>query len=180
VPPRGSPPDGHAPMLQVLRLPGSSRGSATSLTGPILLTDPLLPQLPEQTEATLVTVSSGLAFVPLAMTPTCSATKAAIHSYTQSLRYQLRGTRVGVIELVPPYVRTELMGTRQANDPTAMPLQQFIAEVMDILSTQPNAAEVLVNRVHPLRFAAANGAEKYEAVVRELNDRIGAPRAKEF
>ena len=87
-------------------------------------------------------VSSGLAFVPLAMTPTYCATKAAIHSYTQSLRYQLKGTATEVLELIPPYVATELMNG--ANDPRAMPLNQFIAEVMEILKTQPAVTEICV------------------------------------
>ena len=65
-------------------------------------------------------VSSGLAFVPMAVTPTYCATKAAIHSYTQSLRYQLRDTSVQVLELIPPYVQTELSGTPPANDPNAI------------------------------------------------------------
>jgi uncharacterized oxidoreductase len=84
-----------------------------------------------------MTVSSGLAFLPLAMTPTYCATKAAIHSYTQSLRYQLRGTKIEVIELAPPYVQTQLMGEHQEKDPQAMPLDEFITEVMQILTTQP-------------------------------------------
>jgi uncharacterized oxidoreductase len=153
---------------------------ATNLTGPILLTNALLPHLLKQPDATIMTVSSGLAFVPLAMNPTYSATKAAIHSYTQSLRYQLRGTRIGVIELVPPYVQTELMGSRQANDPAAMPLRDFISEVMTILKSEPNVAEILVSRVRALRFAASQGPASYETFWRELNDRIGAARAAEF
>ena len=83
----------------------------TNLLGPIRLTAALLPQLLAQPRATVMTVSSGLAFVPLAFTPTYCATKAAIHSYTQSLRYQLRGSSVQVLELIPPYVQTELMGS---------------------------------------------------------------------
>jgi uncharacterized oxidoreductase len=153
---------------------------ATNLTGPILLTTALLPQLLTQAEATVMTVTSGLGFVPLAMTPTYSATKAALHSYTQSLRYQLRDTRIRVIELVPPYVQTGLMGSRHANDPAAMPLGEFISEVMSILKTQPEATEILVKRVQPLRFAASAGPEKYTAVYRELNDRVSAARAREF
>ena len=153
---------------------------ATNLTGPMLLTTALLPHLLKQADATIMTVSSGLAFVPLAMTPTYSATKAAIHSYTQSLRYQLQGTSVGVVELVPPYVRTELMGSRQANDPAAMPLNEYIAEVMDILKSQPGVTEILVKRVQPLRFAASEGEAKYGTFLRELNDRLSAARAKEF
>ena len=126
---------------------------ATNLLGPIRLTAALLPTLIKQPSATIMTVSSGLAFVPLAMTPTYCATKAAIHSYTQSLRYQLKDTRIQVIELVPPYVQTELMGSRQANDPRAMPLSEFIAETMSLLTNLPDANEIHVERVKPLRFA---------------------------
>jgi uncharacterized oxidoreductase len=129
----------------------------TNLLGPIRLTAALLPHLLHQPKATIMTVSSGLAFVPMAMTPTYSATKAAIHSYSMSLRQQLSGTTTKVIELVPPYVQTHLMGERQANDPRAMPLEAFIAEVMDILTTQPDVAEIVVKRCEPLRFAAENG-----------------------
>lgn len=153
---------------------------ATNLSGPILLTNALLPHLLKQAEAAIMTVSSGLAFVPLAMTPTYSATKAAIHSYTQSLRYQLRDTRIAVIELVPPYVQTELMGERQASDPAAMPLREFTSEVMTILKNEPKVAEILVKRVYPLRFAASEGPVKYETLWREMNDRVSAARASEF
>lgn len=130
---------------------------ATNLLGPIRLTAALLPHLLRQKQATIMTVSSGLAFVPMVMTPTYSATKAAIHSYSMTLRQQLRGTSTSVVELVPPYVQTHLMGEHQANDPRAMPLEAFIAEVMDILTNEPDAAEVVVKRCEPLRFAAENG-----------------------
>jgi len=153
---------------------------ATNLTGPILLTAALLPHLLQQADATIMTVSSGLAFVPLALNPSYSASKAAIHSYTQSLRYQLQGTSIGVIELVPPYVQTGLMGTRGLHDPAAMPLGQFISELMGILKSQPDVAEILVKRVHPLRFAANEGPERYAAVYREMNDRVSAARAEEL
>src|SRR5205085_7397964 len=114
----------------------------TNLLGPIRLTAALLPSLRKQQRATIMTVSSGLAFVPLAMTPTYCATKAAIHSYSQSLRYQLKDTNVEVIEIIPPYVQTTLMGEQQANDPQAMPLNEFIAEVMEILRSGPGVKEV--------------------------------------
>ena len=130
---------------------------ATNLAGPILLTNALLPHLLKQREATIMTVSSGLAFVPLALNPTYSATKAAIHAYSQSLRYQLRDSHIRVIELVPPYVQTGLMGSRQLNDSAAMPLGQFVSEVMGILESQPAVAEILVQRVQPLRFAGSAG-----------------------
>src|ERR1700676_630157 len=110
---------------------------ATNLLGPIRLNAALLPFLLKQQNPVIMTVSSGLAFVPLAMTPTYCATKAAIHSYTQSIRYQLKGTTTEVLELVPPYVATDLMGG--ASDPRAMPLGKYIAEVMEILTSQPSA-----------------------------------------
>lgn len=130
---------------------------STNLLGPIRLTAALLPALLKQQRATILTVSSGLAFLPLAATPTYSATKAGIHSWAQSLRWQLRDTKVQVIELPPPYVQTGLLRPEQASDPDAMPLADFIAEVMQILATQPDVEEVLVERVKPLRFAEADG-----------------------
>jgi uncharacterized oxidoreductase len=140
---------------------------ATNLLGPIRLTAALLPLLSSQPRATIMTVSSGLAFIPLAMTPTYCATKAAIHSYTQSLRYQLRDTSVQVLELIPPYVQTELMGQDQASDQRAMPLKDFISEVMSLLASSPDSPEILVERVKSLRFAEAKGA--FEAIFKGLN-----------
>jgi uncharacterized oxidoreductase len=137
----------------------------TNLLGPIRLTAALLPHLQQQPHAAIVNVSSGLAFLPLALTPTYCATKAAIHSYTESLRYQLRGTQIEVLELIPPYVATYLMDG--ADDPRAMPLDKFIAEVMQILKTQPTPTEICVENVKPLRFAAASG--HYDAVFAGLN-----------
>jgi uncharacterized oxidoreductase len=119
-----------------------------------------------------MTVSSGLAFIPMAITPTYCATKAAIHSYTQSLRYQLKNTSVQVLELIPPYVQTELMGSRQASDPNAMPLKDFIAESMSVLKNSPDATEILVETVKPLRFAEVNGG--YDAFFKSFNDRVAA------
>lgn len=129
----------------------------TNLLGPIRLTAALLPQLKKQPAATIMTVSSGLAYLPMALTPTYCATKAAIHSYSLTLRYQLQGTKIAVLELVPPYVQTELMGSRQASDPRAMPLKDFIDETMKILKEQPEAKEILVERVLPLRYAEKRG-----------------------
>jgi len=148
---------------------------ATNLLGPIRLTAALLPLLLKQPRAAIMTVSSGLAFVPMAMTPTYCATKAAIHSYTQSLRYQLRDTSVQVLELIPPYVQTELMGPRMASDPNAMPLKDFIAESMKILKSSPEATEICVERVKPLRFAEASGG--YDAFHKKFNDTMTAAAA---
>ena len=100
-----------------------------------------------------MTVSSGLAFVPLPITPTYNATKSAIHS--ESLRIQLADTSVEVLELVPPAVRTALMGQEEADN--AMPLHAFIDEVMDLPGSTEQPNEILVKAVEPLRFAEARG-----------------------
>jgi uncharacterized oxidoreductase len=144
----------------------------TNLLGPIRLTTALLPQLLSQPHAAIMTVSSGLAFLPLSSTPTYCATKAAIHSYTQSLRYQLKDTAIQVLELIPPYVQTELMGPGQASDPNAMPLKDYITEVMNIIKTSPDATEICVERVKPLRFAEANGG--YDGFFKNFNDAFSA------
>jgi uncharacterized oxidoreductase len=98
------------------------------------------------------------------MTPTYCATKAALHSYTESLRYQLKDTSTEVLEVVPPYVATDLMNG--ASDPRAMPLAAFIAEVMAILET--GATEICVENVKRLRFAAESGI--YGQVFQGFND----------
>ena len=138
---------------------------ATNLLGPIRLTAALLPHLRQQPRAAIINVSSGLAFVPLALTPTYCATKAAIHSYTQSLRFQLKSTPIEVLEIAPPYVATHLMSG--AEDPRAMPLNQFIAETMEILKASPTPAEICVENVKGLRFAAESG--RYDAIFKGLN-----------
>ena len=152
-------------LAQQADLADSEATVTTNLLGPIRLTAALLPHLLRQPHAAIMNVSSGLAFLPLALTPTYCATKAAIHSYTQSLRYQLRGTKIEVLELVPPYVATNLM--TGADDPRAMPLDKFIAEVMQILKTQPMPAEICVANVKGLRFAASSG--RYDAIFDGLN-----------
>jgi uncharacterized oxidoreductase len=129
---------------------------ATNLLGPIRLTAALLPHLAKQPRATIMNVSSGLGFLPMATTPTYCATKAAIHSYSLSLRFQLRKTGIEVLELIPPYVQTHLMDG--ADDPRAMPRAQFIAEVMEILKTQPTPHEICVENVERLRYAAEKGS----------------------
>ncbi|MBE1877987.1 SDR family oxidoreductase [Myceligenerans pegani] len=129
---------------------------ATNLLGPIRLVHAFTPFLARQPAATILTVTSGLAYVPLTATPTYSATKAAIHSYTETLREQLRDTPVQVIEIAPPLTRTRLMGDGTDND-RAMPLDEFASEVMELLETEPDANQILVERVKRQRWAEANG-----------------------
>jgi len=152
----------------------------TNLLGPILLTNALLPHFLKQQSATIITVTSGLAYLPLAMTPTYCATKSAIHSYTESLRYQLKDTAIEVKELVPPYVRTSLMGERQAQDQNAMPLEAFIEEVMDILTSNPETDEIVVQNAIPFRNSSYEGAKHYQDFFKKRNDMVMNARKKEW
>ena len=137
----------------------------TNLLGPIRMTSALIEHLKKQPSATVVNVTSGLAFVPLAMTATYSATKAAMHSFSLSQRYLLAGTSVKVLELPPPYVQTELGGPQQAVDPRAMPLKDFIDATMTVLAT--DAIEVSVEQVSFLR----NGTGPNDAeMTKKFND----------
>lgn len=135
----------------------------TNLLGPIRLTSALIEHLKSQPSATVINVTSGLAFTPFAQAAIYSATKAALHSYTMSQRYRLNNTKVKVLELAPPYVQTDLLDG--ANDPRAMKLDEFIAEAIAALETDND--EVLVERVTPLRNNA--GPNEFEFVAK-FND----------
>jgi uncharacterized oxidoreductase len=113
-----------------------------------------------------MTVSSGLAYVPLAKTPTYNATKAAIHSYSLSLREQLKDTKIEVIEIVPPGVQTHLM-PGQADDPHMMPLEDYIAETMANFEKQPTPGVNAVGRVNFLYKATEEG--RFDQAFHTLN-----------
>lgn len=141
---------------------------AINLLGPIRLTAALMPHLRARPAAAIVNVSSGLAFVPHAEMATYSATKAALHSYTQSLRLQLRNTAIEVLEIIPPQVRTAL---RERDDPRAMPLDDYLEETMKLL-IEGHAAEIVVSRTKPLRFAERDGT--YDELHRAINAPLSA------
>ncbi|MEG3180345.1 SDR family oxidoreductase [Sphingomonas sp. LT1P40] len=127
----------------------------TNLLGPIRLTNALIDHLKAQADAAIVNVTSGLAFVPLVTAATYSATKAAMHSYSVSLRAELAG-QVEVIELAPPAVQTGLT-PGQATRQGYQPLAEFADEVMALFGRTPTPAEILVERVKFLRDAEAEG-----------------------
>ena len=133
----------------------------TNITGVLQLSAALLPLLRAQTESTLMVTTSGLAFVPYPPGPVYSATKAFMHNWLDAVRMQLRKTSVEVLELAPPYVQTELGGPKQASDPRAMPLDEYVEEVVRILENKSyEKGEILVERVKPLRTAEKDG--KYQ------------------
>lgn len=138
----------------------------TNVLGTIRLIANFIEHLQARPEATVITVSSGLAFAPLKVTPSYNASKAAIHMLSETLRLQLADTTVSVKELQPPAVRTDLMPGQQESD-FAMPLKDFVDEVITLLETQPHANEIQVERVKFLRYGEARG--DYDHVVATLN-----------
>ncbi len=119
----------------------------TNLVGPVRLTSALIGHLKGRDDAVVAYTSSALAFVPMAVTAVYSATKAALHSYALSQRFLLRGAGVRVLEIAPPWVRTDLMNSREAEQ--AMPLDRFIAETMALLGTE--ADEIVVEGARAFR-----------------------------
>jgi len=127
----------------------------TNLLGPLRLSNALVEHLASRPGAAIVNVSSGLGFVPLVAAPTYSATKAALHSYTVSLRAALAG-RIEVIEIVPPGVRTELV-PEQEHEEQFLALADFADQVLSFLERTPTPAEILVDAVLFLRNAEGEG-----------------------
>lgn len=138
----------------------------TNVLGPIRLIAAFVEHLQRQPDATIVTVSSGLAFAPLKVTPSYNASKAAVHMLSESIRLQLADTSVKIVELVPPSVRTSLLPGQEDSE-FAMPLEEFVAEVVHLLRTRPDAKEIQVERVKFLRYGEARG--DYDQVVEVLN-----------
>ncbi len=118
----------------------------TNILGVLRMTTAFLPQLRQRKSATLINVSSGLAFVPMARFPVYSATKAFVHSFSMSLRLQLKETSVRVVELIPPWVKTDLDARHTARTQhegmSPMPLTEFIAAAMEELATDEEELKV--------------------------------------
>jgi len=141
----------------------------TNLMGPIRMTGALIEHLKHQPHAAVINTTSVLGFIPLAIAAVYSSTKAAMHSYTLSLRYKLRDTSIKVLEIAPPWVQTDMLGSN--NEPRAMPLAEFVEETMQVLET--DADEVLVERAKAMR---SNAGPNEAAFVTELNDMMSSPK----
>ncbi len=140
----------------------------TNILGVLAVTAEFLPVLKGQPNATIMATSSALAFVPRADFPTYCASKAFLHSWLASVRHQLRNVPVEVLELSPPYVQTELTGPQQASDPRAMPLDDFVADVMRLLARGKHpGGEILLERDHARRWADRDG--KYADIFAAMN-----------
>jgi uncharacterized oxidoreductase len=137
---------------------------AINFTAPIHLIGELLPMLNKQPEAVIVNVSSGLAFAPMADIPVYCATKAAIHSFTLSLRHQLKAAGVRVVEMVPPIVDTGL-GSGARSEGTAsrhmMSPEEFATEALAQL--QNDQDEILVGM-------SVNTRKQGEALFERMNE----------
>ncbi|WP_158787152.1 SDR family oxidoreductase [Granulicella sp. L46] len=142
---------------------------ATNLVGPVRLTGALIEHLKRQDSATVLFVSSVLGFTPMAMTAVYSSTKAAIHSYAQSIRFKLRHSSVSVLEIIPPWVRTELLNSSE--EPRAMPLDEFLEGTMDALATDAN--EIMVPRA---RFLREQSGPREAVFVTSFNEQLEAPQ----
>ena len=118
---------------------------ATNFTAPVRLIGELLPLLKQQPSATIINVTSALAYAPIADLPVYCATKAAMHSFTLTLRHQLKATAVRVVELAPPIVDTGLGGNERSAGTAGqrkMTPQDFATEALVQLASGQD--EVLV------------------------------------
>ncbi|RXH58187.1 SDR family oxidoreductase [Granulicella sibirica] len=141
----------------------------TNLVGPIRLTAALIEHLKQQDSAAVMIVSSVLGFTPMAMTAVYSSTKAALHSYAQSLRFKLRHSSVSVLEIIPPWVQTELLNSSE--EPRAMPLHEFLEGTLDVLATEAN--EIMVPRA---RFLRGQVGLEESAFVTSFNEQLETPQ----
>lgn len=142
-------------VLEPTSLKSAEESVAINLLGTIRMTYAFLPQLARKNDSVLINVSSSLAFVPFPIAMTYSATKAAVHAFTEALRIQLAETSVRVVELAPPGVRTTLFG--QESDDNAMPLEDFLDETLALLHGDSTAKEIIVERAKFFRTAQATG-----------------------
>jgi uncharacterized oxidoreductase len=132
----------------------------TNLIAPIHLSAYFIPLLLKKKESAIINVSSGLGFVPIASMPVYCATKAAIHSFTVSLRYQLRDTSIKVFEIVPPAVDTELgKGTTEEGDQEYRGIPPSEVAKAALTAMANNEYEIVVGEAKGLVMGARTNPE---------------------
>jgi uncharacterized oxidoreductase len=140
----------------------------TNILGVLRVIGMVLPMLKGKDNAAIVATSSNLAFMPRVDFPTYCASKAFLHSWLQSLRHQLRHDAIEVLELAPPYVQTELTGAAQATDPRAIAVDDYVAQVVELLEKQDHPrGEILLQRDLARRWAERDGT--YEEIYAAMN-----------
>jgi uncharacterized oxidoreductase len=137
---------------------------AINLEAPIQLSTLFIPHLLKQERAAILNVTSGLAFTPLAAAPVYCATKAALHSFTLSLRQQLAGTPIAVIEIIPPAVNTDLGG--QGLHTHGVPLQEFTEAIVAQLESGSSEAAYGFSAE-----ASRASREQLDAIFQRMNQR---------
>jgi short-subunit dehydrogenase involved in D-alanine esterification of teichoic acids len=142
----------------------------TNLLGTIRVIDAFTPHLIGRGAGTIITVTSGIGFLPFPVMPTYAASKAAVHAYSEALRAQLDGTGVEVAELVPPAVATIPEHAKQ--NPRALVLADFATEVMDLLQADPTPREILVKGVLMHRWAERDGT--YDDLVAQRSQALAS------
>jgi uncharacterized oxidoreductase len=147
----------------------------TNLLGTIRVIDAFTPHLVGRGSGTIITVSSGIGFLPFPVMPTYAASKAGVHAYSEALRAQLDGTGVEVSELVPPAVATT--PEHAQHNPRALVLTEFATEVMDLLQANPTPHEILVKGVLMHRWAERDGT--YDELVAQRSQALAMLPARQ-
>jgi uncharacterized oxidoreductase len=134
-------------------IPNLTEEIDVNLKGPIRMTNAFLPHLKKQPYAAIVNVTSGLAFVPLPISPVYCATKAALHSFSLSLRVQLKNTRVQVFEVAPPATATELLATMDESDMKGVAIMNVVEMVTaSIRGLADDRLEIRPGQANQLKF----------------------------
>lgn len=145
-------------LVEDLRDPAHLAQAETTITvnllGTIRVIDAFTSHLINRGGGHLITVSSGIGFLPFPLMPSYGASKAGVHAYTESLRAQLAGTGVEVTELIPPAVANA--GQEKLN-PAALPLDGFLDEVISLITENPTPNEIVVQAARRLRWAERDG-----------------------
>jgi uncharacterized oxidoreductase len=132
----------------------TERSINVNLLGTIRVIDAFTPHLIARGDGDIMTVTSGIGFLPFPLMPSYGASKAGVHAYTEALRAQLAGTGVDVTELIPPAVATA--GQEKVN-PAALPLDGFLDEVLELMAQNPTPSEIVVTNAQRLRWAERDG-----------------------